>query len=608
MGDTRHKIIIRMETENGNVVSASFQKVGADGKKAFQDLEYGARGVDHRLTLLGETIAKRVVPALSLAVFGRSVEGAIKSMADLDDQAKKLKINVEELQKLRFIARDIGLDDTAADAAFGAFIQKVGEAQQGVGKLLPLLNHYKIAVRDANGENRAWEEILQDISRVISSTDSAQEQMFIASRTGMDDFLDVLRKGPAEFDRLREEAVNAGVVIEEDIIDSAALFDKEWEHYTELWYTSFKRKIVEIANSLSDLSSKLAGEGPLSSLEAIEKRVTKVRSEMGTGPFSKINDFFRKGELSSLDRRKGELQREPEYMLNQNMKKLEDSAHIIERLRTRQKFNVNNGSLAESEEAATSAKKTSEESIRLSEKEAEKIKDIIETLKHKNQIVGLSSVGQEVYNKLREAGTSIDSAAGKEIESLVRQLDAAEQATKRLERASEALGQAWASNVEDMIFEGKEFKDFLGSLGEDIARILYRDMVGDPLAKSVSSVAKDFLPDLFSFGEGWPKFASGGSFTVGGRSGVDKNPVQFWATKGERVTVETAEQQRSGSSIVVNNYGSSQVSVREDTRGGNSRVILDIADEATARAVTTKGSRTHAALLQFGQQSMTRRG
>lgn len=43
---------------------------------------------------------------------------------------------------------------------------------------------------------------------------------------------------------------------------------------------------------------------------------------------------------------------------------------------------------------------------------------------------------------------------------------------------------------------------------------------------------------------GTPAYANGGSFMVGGRSGVDKNRVAFRASKGERVDVLTPQQQR----------------------------------------------------------------
>lgn len=49
-----------------------------------------------------------------------------------------------------------------------------------------------------------------------------------------------------------------------------------------------------------------------------------------------------------------------------------------------------------------------------------------------------------------------------------------------------------------------------------------------------------------------PGFADGGSFMVGGSGGTDSQPVQFWATPGERVDITTPAQQRSSGSKEIN--------------------------------------------------------
>lgn len=51
------------------------------------------------------------------------------------------------------------------------------------------------------------------------------------------------------------------------------------------------------------------------------------------------------------------------------------------------------------------------------------------------------------------------------------------------------------------------------------------------------------------------KFATGGSFMVGGRAGRDTNPVGFMATKGEKVTVQTKSQQRAERNQYSNDNG-----------------------------------------------------
>ena len=52
--------------------------------------------------------------------------------------------------------------------------------------------------------------------------------------------------------------------------------------------------------------------------------------------------------------------------------------------------------------------------------------------------------------------------------------------------------------------------------------------------------------------QGYGNFASGGSFLVGGQGGVDNNRVAFNATKGERVIVQTPEQQQQQNVNVYN--------------------------------------------------------
>lgn len=63
------------------------------------------------------------------------------------------------------------------------------------------------------------------------------------------------------------------------------------------------------------------------------------------------------------------------------------------------------------------------------------------------------------------------------------------------------------------------------------------------LADAIGSIPS---PPSVPSGGGVPKFAHGGSFTVGGTGGTDKNFIGFMATKGERVSIETPEQQKSG--------------------------------------------------------------
>jgi hypothetical protein len=93
---------------------------------------------------------------------------------------------------------------------------------------------------------------------------------------------------------------------------------------------------------------------------------------------------------------------------------------------------------------------------------------------------------------------------------------------------------------------GNGFMDFIRGLLDGLG-------AGIPGSDKIINPIKDKLP----------RFATGGSFMVGGKSGIDKNLIQFMATKGERVIIQTPNQQ-------ANNVNSGNVTNQNFINYGNS--------------------------------------
>jgi tape measure domain-containing protein len=79
-------------------------------------------------------------------------------------------------------------------------------------------------------------------------------------------------------------------------------------------------------------------------------------------------------------------------------------------------------------------------------------------------------------------------------------------------------------------------------------RFLIREFVSDVLAQLARIAAQKAFAGMAG-GIGLPGFNTGGSFTVGGQAGVDKNLVAFRATKGEQVSITPKGQQGMGGSV-----------------------------------------------------------
>ena len=141
MGETKHRYVIRYDSENGKAVSAELQRMATDGKLSFEKLETAAVKVDGRFSMLARTALTQLIPAFSAGALIYSIRGAIKEMGDLKDAADKVGISAEKLQVFRLIGEDAGLAVESSDAALTKFIRNIGDAHQGVGKLADVLKY-----------------------------------------------------------------------------------------------------------------------------------------------------------------------------------------------------------------------------------------------------------------------------------------------------------------------------------------------------------------------------------------------------------------------------------------------------------------------------------
>lgn len=142
-----------------------------------------------------------------------------------------------------------------------------------------------------------------------------------------------------------------------------------------------------------------------------------------------------------------------------------------------------------------------------------------------------------------------------------------EKEIRRVERFSDAIGEAFADATMSVITESESMIDAVENLVDEIFKQIVRLTAARTIGKAISGGVENLLgggipdapapvpepsapwqfgPDPIPEPSPPPQFASGGSFEVAGSGGVDSEFVGFMATPGERVTVETPEQQRVG--------------------------------------------------------------
>lgn len=145
-------------------------------------------------------------------------------------------------------------------------------------------------------------------------------------------------------------------------------------------------------------------------------------------------------------------------------------------------------------------------------------------------------------------------------------------ASKDTKNAFAEMGFVSLSALEQIILKGGQASDIIRALGQDLARILLRKKLLDPLAAGAGELFDGLFGGSsgqastgdFSAGGGfegvdWGSvggFATGGSFTVGGRGGTDSQLVAFRATPGERVEIAPpGKQGRGGDTFIIDARG-----------------------------------------------------
>jgi hypothetical protein len=153
---------------------------------------------------------------------------AIKSLADLADQADRVGANLEQYQALQFGFQLAGVDNAAFVQGMEMFTQRIGEAAEGSGELYDLLRENGIALRGVDGELRPVNDLLRDFADLIQQAGSESEQMAMLNdafgRSGRGLVL-ALRDGSAGLDAMSVAAEEAGVVLDEGLVRRAAELD-----------------------------------------------------------------------------------------------------------------------------------------------------------------------------------------------------------------------------------------------------------------------------------------------------------------------------------------------------------------------------------------------
>lgn len=193
------------------------------------------------------------------------------------------------------------------------------------------------------------------------------------------------------------------------------------------------------------------------------------------------------------------------------------------------------------------------------------------------------------------------------------------------EKLAQDLGGAFSTAFEEGVLGAKSFGDVLGSLGQQIEKVLFNQLVTSPLNKLIGGAAESSggIGGIFSSLFGSIGGASSGGSIFDGLSsflpsfavGTNNVPKDMTANihKGEMIVpaYDAAKMRNGGMGggvnvTVVNNAGANvRTESSQNQSGGTDLKIL--IDEAVANNISQRGTKTSQALQALSQQTNVRR-
>ena len=598
------------------------------------------------------SLRSAAIAAAGVGAFGLLVKKTLDAAGALVDTADKIGITTGKLQEYRYAAEQSGMTTDELDSAVSKFSRNMGdlgksssETQTTLKDLNPELLR---TLRSTNDVSRQLDIAVDGLAAIENPAKRGAVAVALFGRSGQ-----AMVNMANDARKLRDEARALGLVVEDSLLRNAESAGDKLDTLAKVLGVQMTNAVLKLAPQIQQLAENLIRALP-AMLDFIQRggemigvwdkpaatRMLEIAVEMrqlsaelatATGPAGGLLSVMTGGQDPEFIREKIALLTDEYNRLADSLKASQrgtvvnnitpmgdDSGPDIAALKERKAEFERAGKAIESDWVThlEEMKKINDEFNDSLIDMGRAIRQEIETpLEHYNAKVVQLNIA------LRTGVISQDefTRAMEKAEKTYKDND--EQLKKNRELVND-LGLTFTSAFEDAVVSGGKLSDILQGLEQDLLRLALRKTITEPLFAALGGVD---WGGMFSFGSGAAStaptyansamgpasigYANGGAFTVGGVAGTDKNLVQFRATKGERVTIQTPGQMDDGGAVTmiggdvqVNVYApeGSKTETRE-SQGPGGRTIDVIIDEAVAKNIGTPGSRTGRALnARFG--------
>ena len=213
--------------------------------------------------------AKGLAAALSgaaLIMGAKKLVSKVKLVAaELDEigkMADNIGLSTDALQELRTIAESSGMTFQEFTKGFAKFSVSVGEAATGTGEAVGAFKSLGIRLTTAGGATKNAEVLFNELSDAIKKVTNDSDKASIAAdlfgqKVGIK-MLNLLNNGSDGMAKMRKEARDLGIVIDEDLIRSAEDAQTKLDLMSRVISANLNSALITLAPQLVNASVKFA--------------------------------------------------------------------------------------------------------------------------------------------------------------------------------------------------------------------------------------------------------------------------------------------------------------------------------------------------------------
>ena len=263
--------------------TAAFERGVKRMDKQLKKIEENTKRSSKQMNNLAKTLkfAGKAAAAFAGAAAAAFSVDQIKSAIEYGDAiaktADKIGVTTDELQELRFAAGQSGVDSKTLDMALQRFARRMGEAAQGTGELSKTAKELGITFQDAEGRYYSTSELLEQYADAIGQAGTQQEKLRLAFKAFDSEgaaLVNLLADGSEEMLKLRQQAVELGLVLDEKLARQSEVINDKFEILSQQIKTGISAGFIEATAAALEFFDVFSETG------AAERRLAEVDAQI----------------------------------------------------------------------------------------------------------------------------------------------------------------------------------------------------------------------------------------------------------------------------------------------------------------------------------------